>query len=270
MVKPVVFSDLCKTACEVLDDDYTTKYLIKAKTAKIPLPLTDVGPLVLTIEDEVKGSKGVEGKLTAKFAFQGISFDKVTLKGDKYGVEASKDLSGVKLKVKGDPFDVGGVAVNAEYKTPAAALTAEADKKTISASAVSSSFKYGLFGGSLKYCVKSTDLAYNVGASLIYNGIFGAVVYSSKKVASFAVSYSPLPKLSVAATYASDKKDATVGIKYCDVKPGLSLAAKSTSTTPSAVAVFKLAKDATVVLSATSKYANISAKPTFGLQLTIG
>ena len=81
MVKPVVFADLCKAATDVLDNDYTTKTLLKAKTAKIPFP--QVGPVVLTIEDEVKGAKGVEGKLTAKFAYQGVSFDKIALKGDK-------------------------------------------------------------------------------------------------------------------------------------------------------------------------------------------
>ena len=65
-----------------------------------------------TIEDEVKGS-AVEGKLTLKYLepTTGISFDKLTVKGSTYGVEASKTVSGVKFKGKLNPHDLSSTAV---------------------------------------------------------------------------------------------------------------------------------------------------------------
>eukprot|EP00628_Pelagophyceae_sp_CCMP2097_P039630 CAMPEP_0184249942 /NCGR_PEP_ID=MMETSP0977-20130417/4226_1 /TAXON_ID=483370 /ORGANISM="non described non described, Strain CCMP2097" /LENGTH=319 /DNA_ID=CAMNT_0026555353 /DNA_START=38 /DNA_END=998 /DNA_ORIENTATION=- len=266
-MKAVLFSDLPKAAVDVLDEDYTTKVLLKSKTGKIPVP--QLGPVVFTIEDEVKGAKGVEGKITAKFAFKGVSFDKVTLKGDKYAVEMSKDFSGVKVKVKGDPLDVQSLAVSAEHKCSAIALTAAADKKKFAASAVAPILKYGLFGGDVSYVSSSGAFSYNVGASALFNGIFGSVVYSSKAIASFAFSYSPIAKLTLATMFASDKPtNATVGFKY-EVDPSLNIACKSSKDVPSAVATYKLSKDATLAFSATSKYADMSAKPTFGFQLTV-
>ena len=48
------------------------------------------------------------------------------------------------------------------------------------------------------------------------------------------------------------------------------LAAKTTATAFSLVAVKKLAKDASIVLSASAKYADLSAKPTMGCSITLG
>ena len=71
-----------------------------------------------TIEDEVKGS-AVEGKLTLKYGCPktGITFDKLTVKGSTYGVEASKTVSGVKFKGKLNPHDLSSTAVTAEMKS---------------------------------------------------------------------------------------------------------------------------------------------------------
>jgi len=267
MAKPIVFADIQKSAIDILDDDYTSKVLLKAKTGKFPVP--QLGPVQLTIEDECKGAKGVEGTLTAKFAYQGVSFDKVKLKGDKYAVEASKSVSGVKFKYKGDPLDIKSAALSAEYKNPTLALTAAADKKKFAASAVSSVFKCGLFGGDFSYASSNGALSFNLGASALVSSFFASVVYSSKSVASFALSYAATPKLSLAAAFSTEKTDATVGFKY-NACSNMTVAAKTTTSSPSAVVTYKLAKDATFAVAATSKFADIAAKPTFGMQLTIG
>ena len=93
-------------------------------------------PISYTIEDEVKPD-GVAGKLTLKYVepSTGISFDKVTLKGSAYGVEASKTVSGVKCKAKLDPFDVGTLSGTAELKESNFTATCGADSKKIVGSA---------------------------------------------------------------------------------------------------------------------------------------
>lgn len=105
--------------------------------------------------------------------------------------------------------------------------------------------------------------------SYTLNTLFGGIVYSSKKIFTLALSWSPIPKLTVAATIDSEKKEPTVGFKF-GIAPSVTVGAKTTKETISLVYVNKLGKDATLVIGATSKYADMNAKPALGASLTIG
>jgi len=262
---PPVFGDLLKAAADVLGDDYTSKFLLKAKSSPASMPVS------FTIEDEIKGAKGVEGTLTAKYKepYSGVTFDKIKLKGNSVSYEASKVIEGVKFKVKGDPADVNATSGSAELKSPFYALTAAGDKKKVSASMTAAPIRFGVIGCDATYTLSGGAISYNAGATYALGALFGGVVYSSKKIFSFACLWSPHPKLAVAATLDSDKKEPTVGFKY-GLAPTVTLGAKTTKDTLSLVYINKLGKDATLVVGATSKYAEINAKPVLGCSLTIG
>jgi len=263
---PAPFGDLAKPALDVLGDDYTSKYLLKAKSAPKSVPVS------FTIEDEV-GPKGVDGKLTAKIKepYTGVTFDKITLKGTKYSFEASKSIEGVKFKAKGDPFDYKSTSGSAEFKGPFYALTAAADKSKVSGSiAAAPLFPSAILGGEASYPLKGGPIAYACGASYAFQGLFASVKYTSKKIFSFAFMWTPLPKFALAASVDSAKpKEPTVGFKY-GASPSVTLGAKTTKDTLSLVYINKLGKDASVVVSAEAKYADLNAKPVLGATLTIG
>ena len=225
-----------------------------------------------TIEDEVKGS-AVEGKLTLKYLepTTGISFDKVTVKGSTYGVEASKTVSGVKFKGKVNPHDLGSLSGSAELKSKDSAVTASVDKKKLSGSATASPFPVGVFGLGVTYPVNGDPLAWSLGAAGTLGGVFASCVYTSKKVFNFGLMFKPLPKLTLAATADSSGADsATVGVKHSGLAPNVVVGAKTTTDALHVVCVKKLGKDATVQLGATSKYADLGGKPALGLQFTLG
>mmetsp|Transcript_6436 Transcript_6436/g.9049 ORF Transcript_6436/g.9049 Transcript_6436/m.9049 type:complete len:264 (+) Transcript_6436:49-840(+) len=262
---PAVFGDITKPALDILGDDYTKKILLKAKASPKSCP---VG---FTVEDEIT-SKGVDGTLTLKYKepLTGITFDKLKLKGKSYSYEASKVIEGIKVKAKGDPTDYKTTSVSAEFKGPLYTLTAGADKSKISGSIAASAFAGAIIGGDATYGLANGSVAYNCGASYLINTIFASIVYSSKNIFSFALSWSPIPKLTVAASIDSDKKEPTVGLKY-SLSPPLSIGAKTTKDTLSLVYVNKLGKDASIVLGAETKYKDMAyAKPTFGATITIG
>eukprot|EP00635_Sarcinochrysidales_sp_CCMP3193_P003269 CAMPEP_0118897114 /NCGR_PEP_ID=MMETSP1166-20130328/4651_1 /TAXON_ID=1104430 /ORGANISM="Chrysoreinhardia sp, Strain CCMP3193" /LENGTH=265 /DNA_ID=CAMNT_0006836181 /DNA_START=72 /DNA_END=872 /DNA_ORIENTATION=+ len=263
---PAPFGDLAKPALDVLGDDYTKKFLLKAKSAPSALPLS------LTIEDEV-GPKGVEGTLTAKWKepTTGITFDKIKLKGTKVNYEASKSIEKLKLKAKGDPTDLNSTSGSAELKGPSYALTAGADKSKVTCSLAALLFPGAVAGGEASYALSGGAVAYSCGASYALPGtLFGSLIYNSKKIFSLALCWSPLPKLSFAASVDSDKKAPTVGLKY-GVAPSVTVGAKTTKETLSLVYVNKLGKDASIVVSAESKFADLAtAKPTLGCTLTVG
>ena len=229
-------------------------------------------PLSWTIEDEVKDSV-VEGKLTAKYvdSFSGVSFDKLTLKGKTYGVEASKTVSGVKFKGKLNPADVSATSVTAEVKKPEMSLVASVDKKKVAGSATATPFKVGVFGFGFEYPMAGGPLALSLGGAATVSGVFASCVYTPKKVFNFGMMFSPLPKLKLALTGDSTGADsATVGVKHSGLAPGVTVGVKSSAKALSCVIVKKLGKDASVVFCGSSKYADMAAKPTFGCQLTIG
>lgn len=263
-MSPPTFCDLLKSAGDVLGDDYTSKYSLKAKSAPSALP---VG---LTIEDEIKEGKRVEGTLTLKYKEPrtGISFDKVKLKGNSLSYEASKVVEGVKIKVKGDGT-ANATSASAEKKGPRYAVTAGGDKKKITGSVTYSLLKRCFVGCDATYALSGGTPSYNAGISYAFQSVFGGVVYSSKKIFSFALMWTPDPKVALAATIDSVKKEPTVGLKY-GVSDTVSVGAKSTKESISLVYVNKIDKAATLVLAATSKYSEIQAKPTFGASITIG
>lgn len=262
MVAP--YGDVAKPALDVLGDDYTTKYMIKAKSSPKSMPVS------FTIEDEVKGKGGVEGTLTAKYKepYTGITFDKIKLKGSSLTYEASKSVEGVKFKAKGDPFDVSSTAASAELKTRTYTVTAAADKKKLGGS-LSLAVWNCVVGCDASYALSGGALAYSAGLNFAMNAIFGALVVTSKKVASLALMWSPSPALAIAASVDSDKKEPVVGFKF-GLVPAVTVGAKTTKDTLSLVYINKFGKDASLVLAATAKYADLNAKPAFGASLTIG
>ena len=249
-------------AAQVIGDDYTTKFLLKAKVAPKAIPLS------FTIENEVKDS--VDGKLTAKYVepTTGVSFDKLTLKGKTYGVEASKTVSGIKFKGKVNPADASSAALTAELKSDKNTVIASVDKKKLAGSGTVAPFKVGVFGGGFEYPVSGGALSFSLGGSATVSGVFASCVYTPKKIFNFGMMFSPMPKLTVAATGDSTGADsATVGLKHSGLG-AFTLGLKTSAKALSAVIVKKVGKDATAVFGATAKYADM--KPAFGFQLTIG
>ena len=165
-------------------------------------------PISYTIEDEVKPD-GVAGKLTLKYVepSTGISFDKVTLKGSAYGVEASKTVSGVKCKAKLDPFDVGTLSGSAELKESNFTATCGADSKKIVGSATASPFAGGVLGFSFEYPTGGGALALSAGGSATVQGVFASCIYTSKKVFNFGLMFDATPDITVAATGDSTGQD---------------------------------------------------------------
>jgi len=264
---PPVFDDIAKPAGDVLSDDYLSKYLLKVKCAPKAMP-----GCAFTIEDEVKGS-AVEGKLTLKYLepATGISFDKLTVKGSTYGVEASKTVSGVKFKGKVNPHDLSSFSGSAELKSKDSAVTAAVDKKKLSGSATAAPFPSASLGVCASYPLNGDALSWSLGAAGTLSGIFGSCVYTSKKVFNFGLMFKPLPKLTLAATANSTGADsATVGVKHGGLAPNLTVGLKTTTDALHLVCVKKFGKDASLQIGASSKYADLAAKPGFGAQITIG
>jgi len=266
---PPVFADINKGAADLVGDDYTAKTTLKVKCAPKAGP-----PVSCTVEDEVTPS-GVVGKLTLKYLepSSGISFDKVTLKGSSYGVEASKTLGGVKCKAKGDPFDLGTLSGSAERKESNFTVTCGVTAKKVVGSATAAPFEGGVLGFGFEYPVQGGALALSAGGSATVQGVFASCVYTSKKVFRFGLLFDATPDVTVAATGDSTGQDsACVGLKWMcgGALAGLtSLGVKTTTTALSLAAVKKFGKDAALVVSASSKY-DAPGAPTYGAQLTIG
>jgi len=266
---PPLFSKINEACDDLIGDDYTSKTTLKVKCAPKSGP-----PISYTIEDEVKPD-GVAGKLTLKYVepSTGISFDKVTLKGSAYGVEASKTVSGVKCKAKLDPFDVGTLSGSAELKESNFTATCGADSKKIVGSATASPFAGGVLGFSFEYPTGGGALALSAGGSATVQGVFASCIYTSKKVFNFGLMFDATPDITVAATGDSTGQDsACVGLKWMcgSALAGVtSLGVKTTTAALSLVAVKKFGKDATLAVSASSKY-DAPGAPAYGAQLTIG
>eukprot|EP00629_Pelagomonadales_sp_RCC1024_P003734 CAMPEP_0119266476 /NCGR_PEP_ID=MMETSP1329-20130426/4956_1 /TAXON_ID=114041 /ORGANISM="Genus nov. species nov., Strain RCC1024" /LENGTH=267 /DNA_ID=CAMNT_0007266357 /DNA_START=50 /DNA_END=853 /DNA_ORIENTATION=- len=262
------FGDLAKPASEVIGDDYTSKFTMKAKVApKLGLP-----GLSATLDNELK-EKGLDPKISFKYVepSTGISFDKLMLKGTAWTIDASKLICGVKCKASCNPADPASGSLAADYKTKESTVTVKADKKVIKATASAAPFSVGIFGFSLEYPVAGGDVALAAGANATVNGVFGSCVYTAKKVFQFGFMYAPMPDLSCALTADSSGPDSAVlGLKWTACPNLTSLSTKTSATGMSVVAVKKLAKDASIVVSAALKYADMTAKPTLGCSLTIG
>lgn len=79
-------------ALDLLGDDYTGKISLKCKKS--------AGPISVTIETERGGGGALSSKIGGKFAYSGLSFDKVQLKADGgHVIETSlKPYPGVKVR----------------------------------------------------------------------------------------------------------------------------------------------------------------------------
>ncbi|KAH8072851.1 dynein light chain binding protein [Aureococcus anophagefferens] len=193
---------------QVIGDDYTTKFLLKAKVAPKAIPLS------FTIENEVKDS--VDGKLTAKYVepTTGVSFDKLTLKGKTYGVEASRPCRASSSRARSTRADASP-ALTAELKSDKNTVIASVDKKKLAGSGTVAPFKVGVFGGGFEYPVSAGALSFSLGGSATVSGVFASCVYTPKKVFNFGMMFSPMPKLTVAATATPRRRQR----RYADMKP---------------------------------------------------
>ncbi len=172
---PAKYGDVAKSAGDLLKNDYCFDRKFKLKTKS-------ENGLELTTEGTLK-SKGVSGKLSAKFApFQGITMKKLSVNtSGRFETEASLDdaMEGLKLTVKAaDGADAPPSGVLAgEYKTSNATVLAEVDVCNTNGGPTlycASTFSYDNFvaGGEVRY---NTGFDSSDGKPSVadYNGVLG-------------------------------------------------------------------------------------------------
>jgi len=115
---PIKFDDIPKVASSLLNDDYQTSLVFKAKQN------TSYGGAVLNTQVDFFGDKGVATpakltwKLPSPFGLKGVSIDKLEMdKGGKFKLEASADklYDGLKVECKSDLANVDKIAVGCTY-----------------------------------------------------------------------------------------------------------------------------------------------------------
>lgn len=160
---------------DILSEDYTDKVTLKAKK--------NAGPVAVTLET-ARGSGGaLSSKVGTKFAYAGLSFDKVQLTADGGQVLETSlvPCEGVKLSFKGNK----GADLGIDYTKGNLYATGVLDVKDMSK--VSTSACLGLasgftVGGDATYALsgKTGFSAYNVGASYSQGKLFASVTSASK------------------------------------------------------------------------------------------
>lgn len=185
---PTSFKDLSKKA----DDLLTSKDYCFDRKLKLTSKTSD--GVALTMEGAM-GGKGVNGKLTSKFApYSGIAVDKLCVDTTgRFTLESSlTDLfDGLKVTVKAADGSSKGPAgsLHAVYKT--SSLNSEVSATVVGAPVVSAvaSFGYDSFtlGGSADYDTGSSDLK-DFAAGLSYSSSdFVASVTGKKKLGAFGL-----------------------------------------------------------------------------------
>lgn len=186
-----------------MNDDYTSKYVVKAKKA--------AGPVTFTIETEQDKSGALSSKIATKTAFNKFSLDKGQLKADGSKVlETSFKLSpDVKLGLKG-----GGKTIDLCVDYTKGSLFATGVFDVMEMSKISSSVCLGLsngmkLGADATYSLKgAAGLAgMNAGASYSTGPLFAAVTANNKAKVSLGLLYKVNKDLSLASstTHSSDK-----------------------------------------------------------------
>jgi len=245
---PTKFSDIAKTPTDILNEDYTSKISLKCKKS--------AGPVKVTLETK-RGPQGVlSSKVGTKFAYAGLSFDKVQLLADGGQVFESSltPYSGVKLSFKGNK----GADLGCDYKSGNFFATGKLDVKDMSQ--FSTSGCYGMssgisVGGNATYNMsgKSGISAFNIGTSYS-SGPFFASVTSSNKVSQFNLStmYKVNANLTLASstTHSSTKSFDLVSVGGLYKAPFGDVKAKVGSDgLVSACIIKKVASDVTVTAS---------------------
>jgi voltage-dependent anion channel protein 2 len=172
---PTKYGDIAKAPKDILSEDYTDKVTLKAKK--------NAGPVAVTLET-ARGSGGaLSSKVGTKFAYAGLSFDKVQLTADGGQVLETSlvPCEGVKLSFKGNK----GADLGIDYTKGNLYATGVLDVKDMSK--VSTSACLGLasgftVGGDATYALsgKTGFSAYNVGASYSQGKLFASVTSASK------------------------------------------------------------------------------------------
>jgi voltage-dependent anion channel protein 2 len=197
------FSDISKGPKDLLSDDYTNKLSLKCKKG--------AGPVAVTIET-TRGSGGaLSSKIGGKFAYAGLSFDKVQHTADGGAVlETSlKPAPGVKLSFKGNK----GADLGIDYTKGSLYATGTLDVKNMSK--LSTSACYGVnssitVGGDASYALsgKTGISGFNVGASYKTGPAFVSLTTASKMSQfNIGLSYKVNDSISLASstTHSSEK-----------------------------------------------------------------
>jgi voltage-dependent anion channel protein 2 len=252
----VKFADIAKGPSDLLGDDYSTKTTLKCKKS--------AGPLAVTIETDRSGTGALTSKVGTKFAYAGLSFDKVQLKPDGSNVlETSiKPYPGLSTTFKGGK----GADLGFDYAAGPLRLTGSFDVKDLSRVSTSACLSAGngiLVGGDAVYSATAKGLsAFNVGASYATGPLF-ACVTTVDKISSVKVdlSYAVNSHLTVASTSSHNSASSlpvfTVGGKYTagfgDVK-----AKFASDGSISACVIKEVAPKVTITGSATAPSADMS------------
>lgn len=198
---------------DLLNDDFTSKYVLKAKK--------NAGPVAFTIETEQDKSGALSSKVGTKYAFAKFSLDKGQLKGDGSRIlETSFKVSpDIKVSFKGGK----GADLCVDYTKGSLFATGVVD--VMEMSKVSSSVCMGMpsglkVGGDATYSLSgSSGLAgFNVGASYATGPMFASVTATSKSTLNLGLLYKINGDLTLASstTHAGDKLCTVhgVGLSY--------------------------------------------------------
>lgn len=185
-----------------MNDDFTTKYVLKAKKA--------AGPVTFTIETEQDKSGALSSKIGTKYAYSKFSLDKGQLKGDGSKVfESSIKLSpDVKISFKGGK----GADLCVDYTKGSLYATGVVD--IMEMSKISSSVCMGMAGGfkvgaDAAYSLSGSSglTGFNVGASYGAGPVFASVTATSKSAVNLGLLYKVNSDVSLASstTHSSEK-----------------------------------------------------------------
>jgi len=170
------FSDISKPSKDLLGDDYTTSQTLKYKGK--------AGPIGVTIETERAASGSLSSKVSGKFSYAGLNFDKVQGKADgSYVLETSLlPMTGCKMTFKANK----GADLGVEYTAGGMTTTGSLDVLNMSKLSTSTclSVAPGInVGGDLSYNIsgdKAGLSSYNAGASYATGPLFASVTSASK------------------------------------------------------------------------------------------
>lgn len=190
------FSDIGKAPADLLNDDFTSKVSLKVKK--------NAGPVAVTLESERGSGGAIDAKVATKFAYAGLSFDKVQFKPDgTYVLETSMTpLDGSKVSFKGSK----GADLCLDYKTGRFVTNTVIDVKDMAkfSTAATANLAPGIFvGGNMTYATgdKAGFSAFNIGANYSKGPLFTHIT-STNKVSSFnlGIKYDVNPTVSIASS----------------------------------------------------------------------
>jgi len=253
------------TILDLLNDDFTSKISLKVKKP--------AGPVSITLETERTSGGALSSKVAGKFAYAGLSFDKVQFKPDgTYVLETSmKPASGINVAFKGSK----GADLCVDYSTGKFVTNSIFDVKDMSkfTTAATASVAPGInVGGNMIYALgeKAGFSAFNLGANYSKGPLFASIT-SQEKVSSFklGIKYVVNSETSIASstTHSADKPfgDFVIGGQY-KAAYGTIKAKAGNDGVLSACVVKEVAPKVTVTASGSAPASNISAfKYGFGI-----